>query len=111
MYVVDRKDSELCLSVFSSFDLPKTEGEYHMSLSIAWSRHENGTQSLAFSDSRGCITIVNMNNQLIRTFKAHNFESWVVAFDYGEPNILYTGDLVITIYLTCYYLLTLYLIN
>lgn len=95
IYVLDKNDNELCLNVISSFDLPKTNGECHMSLSIAWSRSENGTQNLAFSDSYGYITVVNLNNQLICCFKAHNFESWTVAFNYGEPNILYTGNFII----------------
>jgi len=85
----------LCLTVYASFDLPKTEGDCHMSLSIAWSSpNEYGSQSIAFSDSRGYITLVNLNDQLIRSFKAHNFESWIVTFNFGEPNILYTGQLV-----------------
>lgn len=67
-----------------------------MSLSIAWSHFdENGSQSIAFSDSRGYITLVNLNDHFIRSFKAHNFESWIVTFNYGEPNILYTGKLVL----------------
>lgn len=78
----------------SSFDLPKTDGECHMSLSIAWSSpDENGSQSIAFSDSRGYITLVNLKDELIRSFKAHNYESWIVTFCYGDPNILYTGKL------------------
>lgn len=86
----------MCLSVYTSFDLPKTDGESHMSLSIAWSYPDvNGSQNIAFSDSRGYITLVNLDNQVVRSFKAHNFESWIVAFNYEEPNILYTGQLVV----------------
>lgn len=85
----------MCLSIYTSFNLPKTNGESHMSLSIAWScPDENGSTHLAFSDSYGYITLVNLNNQLIRSFKAHNFESWIVTFNYGEPNIFYTGQLI-----------------
>jgi len=69
-----------------------------MSLSIAWSRpYENGSQSIAFSDSCGYITLVNLNDQLIRSFKAHDFESWIVAYNDWEPNILYTGTFIIGI--------------
>lgn len=83
----------MCLSLYTSFNLPKTDNEFHMSLSIAWSSlDENGSQSIAFSDSRGYITLVNLNDQLVRSFKAHNFESWIVAFSYGNSNILYTGN-------------------
>jgi len=68
-----------------------------MSLSIAWSSlYENGSQSIAFSDSCGYITLVNLNDQLIRSFKAHNFESWIVTYNYWEPNILYTGKFIIS---------------
>lgn len=82
----------MCLSIYASFDLPKTEGESHMSLSIAWSRpNENGSQCIAFSDSHGYITLVNLNDGHISSFKAHNFESWIVTFNYEDPNILYTG--------------------
>jgi len=62
-----------------------------MSLSIAWSSNEYSSQNIAFSDSRGYVSLVNLNDRLIRSFKAHNFESWIVTFNYGEPNILYTG--------------------
>lgn len=93
---------DLSLTIFSTFDLPKTEGELHMSLSIAWScPDENGSQNIAFSDSRGYITLVNLNNQhIISSFKAHNFESWIVTFNYGEPNILYTGINIFIYYLS-----------
>lgn len=83
------------LSVYASFDLPKTDGETHMSLSIAWScPDQNGSQSIAFSDSRGYISVVDLNNLLVKSFKAHNFEAWIVTFKYAEPNLLYTGNLI-----------------
>ncbi|CAI6344188.1 unnamed protein product [Macrosiphum euphorbiae] len=92
IYRLDENGTDLSLSLFTSFDLPKTDGESHMSLSIAWSRpYENGSQSIAFSDSCGYITLVNLNDRLIRSFKAHGFESWIVTYNYWEPNILYTG--------------------
>ncbi|VVC35683.1 WD40/YVTN repeat-like-containing domain,WD40 repeat, conserved site,WD40 repeat,WD40-repeat-containing [Cinara cedri] len=92
VYSLDKEENDLCLNMYTSFNLPKTDDESHMSLSIAWSSpDENGTQSIAFSDSRGYITVVNLNDCLVRNFKAHNFESWIVTFHYGEPNILYTG--------------------
>jgi len=95
---LDENGNDLSLSLFTSFDLPKTEGGSHMSLSIAWScPYENGSQSIAFSDSRGYITLVNLNDQLIRSFKAHGFESWIVTYNYWEPNILYTGTFIISI--------------
>lgn len=94
-YILDKERNDLCLSMYTSFNLPKTDNESHMSLSVAWScPDENGSQCIAFSDSHGYITLVNLNDQLIRSFKAHNFESWTVTFNYGEPNIFYTGQLV-----------------
>lgn len=98
LYFLDENGTDLSLSLFTSFDLPKTDGESHMSLSIAWSRpYENGSQSIAFSDSCGYITLVNLNDRLIRSFKAHGFESWIVTYNYWEPNILYTGIFNISI--------------
>lgn len=98
LYFLDENGTDLSLSLFTSFDLPKTDGESHMSLSIAWSRpNENGSQSIAFSDSCGYITLVNLNDELIRSFKAHGFESWIVTYNYWEPNILYTGTFIISI--------------
>jgi len=96
LYFLDEHGTDLSLSLFTSFDLPKTDGESHMSLSIAWSRpYENGSQSIAFSDSCGYITLVNLNDQLISSFKAHGFESWIVTYNYWEPNIFYTGTFII----------------
>jgi len=100
LYVLDENGTDMSLSLFTSFDLPKTNGESNMSLSIAWScPYKNGSQSIAFSDSGGYITLVNLNDQLIHSFKAHDFESWIVTYNYWEPNILFTGTFIVTYYL------------
>jgi len=80
------------LAFYVDFDLPKTDGETHMSLSICWSNpDENGSQRIAFSDSQGYITLVDLSSQLVRSFKAHDYEAWIVSFNHTDPNILYTG--------------------
>lgn len=90
---LDKNETDFSLKVYAKYDLPNTGSELHMSLSISWScPNDNGFQYIAFSDSRGFITLVNFNDGFIRSFKAHNFEAWIVTFNNGEPNILYTGS-------------------
>ncbi|XP_050419902.1 diphthine methyltransferase [Adelges cooleyi] len=92
VYSLDEQEMNPCLNIFTSFDLPKTCGESHMSLSIAWSNsNTNGLFQLAFSDSNGFITLVNLSDGILRSFKAHDYESWIVAYDFWNHNILYTG--------------------
>ncbi|XP_050538563.1 diphthine methyltransferase isoform X2 [Daktulosphaira vitifoliae] len=80
----------LRLKVFTTFNTPATNNEPHMSLSIAWSKM-NDSFNLAISDSHGFITLVNITNGTIYSFSAHNYESWIVAYDFWNSNLLYTG--------------------
>ncbi|KAJ8897682.1 hypothetical protein PR048_003032 [Dryococelus australis] len=49
---------------------------------------------LVVSDSRGRITVLTVTRTEIvtkHTWKAHEFEAWIAAFDYWSTNIIYSG--------------------
>lgn len=65
-------------------------------LSLDWStgKYANDQPNIVTSDSRGNINLfkVNENNlNLINTWHAHDFEAWIAAFYYWDPNIIFSG--------------------
>ncbi|XP_063235547.1 diphthine methyltransferase [Bacillus rossius redtenbacheri] len=50
--------------------------------------------SLVVSDSRGWITVVKFAQaslEIVHSWKAHDFEAWIAAFDYWSTPIVYSG--------------------
>ena len=46
------------------------------------------------SDSDGCLSLVDVGRstaQVTHTWKAHEFEAWIAAFNYSNTNIIYSG--------------------
>ena len=67
-----------------------------IALSLSWSYEVNTPKSdqIASSYSNGAIeirTLTKTNLQTITRFKAHEFESWICAYDKYIPSVLYTG--------------------
>lgn len=67
-----------------------------LALSLDWStgKIENESPSIVVSDSKGKISVLCLSHQelnLRERFLAHKFEAWITAFDYWNPNIIYTG--------------------
>ena len=51
---------------------------------------------IAASDSHGCVSLIKVcsSDKLLdiqRTWKAHDFEAWITAFNQWDSNILFTG--------------------
>ena len=70
--------------------------ENSMGLSLDWSiQKDNFYARIAVSDSKGSVTIFEFspdNLEQIKCFDGvHDFEAWITAFDYWNPNILYSG--------------------
>lgn len=67
-----------------------------INLSLDWSDRVNlcPSPSLAVSKSDGSISVLKLGESAldqVLNFPAHNFEAWIVAFNYHDTNILYTG--------------------
>ncbi|XP_075217689.1 diphthine methyltransferase [Lycorma delicatula] len=79
-------------------ELPTHNAEDKLSLSIDWSVGINCCSynqiSLAVSDSKGCISIFLLNDNSLELqyhWKAHEFEAWIVSYNYSNTNVIYTG--------------------
>lgn len=65
-------------------------------LSLDWSNVLNPADDceIAVSDSSGVVHVVSVSSSQL-TLKssrtAHEFEAWIVAFDYFDTNVLYSG--------------------
>ncbi|KAG7171307.1 diphthine methyltransferase-like isoform X2 [Homarus americanus] len=67
-----------------------------LALSLDWSTGKIQCENplISLSDSKGKISLLQLSNQeliLQDRFLAHEFEAWITAFDYWNPNIVYTG--------------------
>jgi diphthamide biosynthesis protein 7 len=63
-------------------------------LSLDWSNRilKNCPERCITSSSSGVLSLFNLENlEIIREFNAHSFEAWISAFDYWDPNIVYSG--------------------
>ncbi|XP_066941751.1 diphthine methyltransferase [Macrobrachium rosenbergii] len=72
------------------------EDENTLALSLDWSSGKDASDDpfITVSDSKGKINILQLKGDeltLVQRFHAHDFEAWITAFDYWNPNIVYTG--------------------
>lgn len=60
-----------------------------------WSNAINESNvKIVISDSEGFITLVSVANDQIYEdckWKRHDYEAWIVAFNYWDPNVFYSG--------------------
>lgn len=47
------------------------------------------------SDSKGRITLANIDGTIQRQWLAHDYEAWTCSFDFWNENIVYSGKLLI----------------
>lgn len=80
-------------------ELPSVAEEDRLALSIDWSLNLNSSScneiNLAVSDSKGCVSIFVLNDdslEVINSWKAHNFEAWIVSFNHWNNSVIYTGE-------------------
>ena len=68
-----------------------------MSLSLDWNSRLFKTKSsekIAISHSNGTISLTQISDEkfeILSNWKAHDFEAWIVAFNYHDTNQLFTG--------------------
>ncbi|KAF9964959.1 Diphthine methyltransferase [Mortierella alpina] len=75
-----------------------TNTENKLALSLDWSNrvHASAKPNIAVSLSNGDITILEMDPSSSAltetlTWHAHDFEAWIVGWNYHDTNVLYTG--------------------
>jgi diphthamide biosynthesis protein 7 len=66
-----------------------------LALSLDWSTGKlENEPSITVSDSQGRISVLrwtDSNLVKLMSWKAHDFEAWITAFDYWNTSIIYTG--------------------
>lgn len=84
------------LSEFDEFEC-SDEDKPRMCLSLDWSSrvHSSQTPEIAVSHNTGHISRIgfqsNSSLQCINSWKAHDFEAWIAAYNYHDPCVLFTG--------------------
>ncbi|XP_022202496.2 diphthine methyltransferase [Nilaparvata lugens] len=66
--------------------------EENIALSLDWSQASEGR--LAVSDSKGYVSILTLNTTefyVTSQWNAHSFEAWIVAFDFINDSVVYSG--------------------
>lgn len=83
---------KLCLEYQCKFEIE----DETLALSLDWSTGKTVSENplISVSDSKGKINILQLTNGellLQKRFLAHDFEAWITAFDYWDPNTVFTG--------------------
>lgn len=70
--------------------------EDQLLLSMDWStgKHSDATPQIVVSDSKGNVNLFHLlENELIllKSWHAHEHESWIAAFNYWDTNIIFSG--------------------
>ncbi|XP_070580514.1 diphthine methyltransferase-like [Ptychodera flava] len=71
-------------------------GEDRLALSLDWSTGvtNSSSPSVIISDSAGEMTLCRCEQSSVvksRQWSAHDFEAWIAAFNYWQPDIVYSG--------------------
>ncbi|GBM62413.1 Diphthine methyltransferase [Araneus ventricosus] len=65
-----------------------------MILSLDWACQQERSVTVVVSDTKGNLNYVVLRESelsLVKSWNAHGFESWIVAFDYSQPHVVYSG--------------------
>ncbi|GFY64378.1 diphthine methyltransferase [Trichonephila inaurata madagascariensis] len=76
----------------TSFNLSVEEKK--MVLSLDWACQNKGLASVIASDTKGNLNYLSVRESelcLLKNWNAHSFESWIAAFNYSQPHIVYSG--------------------
>ncbi|XP_030022222.1 diphthine methyltransferase [Manduca sexta] len=71
-------------------------GENVLALSHDWSTNKTRSEepTMVVSDSSGTVTVMKLigdNIQSLGTWKAHEYEAWIAAFNYWNTDLFYSG--------------------
>ncbi|KAG1676724.1 Diphthine methyltransferase [Nymphon striatum] len=90
--LTETQPQELCL-----ISKLKVSEDDALACSLDWStcKHHNNDPSIIVSDSKGFLSLCKVNAsgspEIIRKWKGHDAECWIAAFDYSNPDIMYSG--------------------
>ncbi len=74
-----------------------SDGKEVMTLSLDWNDRvikDIETHQAIVSASDGKLHLIQLENsglKLVRSWKAHEYEGWIAAFDYFNPSVVYSG--------------------
>ncbi|XP_033213690.1 diphthine methyltransferase [Belonocnema kinseyi] len=90
-------DSRPCLRFLKQIHIEKP-GEVVLALSLDWSMGEqfinNLSTRITVSVSNGSVHVFELTDETLEEIKSwhgHEYEAWITAFDYWNPNIIYSG--------------------
>lgn len=97
LYRLD-KENEPAL-VLAAETRVREEPEEVLALSLDWDTGRSSGESvneahIAVSDSKGAVSLYKVAGdklELVASKKLHDFEAWITAFDYWNPNTVYSG--------------------
>nr|CAD7462564.1 unnamed protein product [Timema tahoe] len=94
-------DMDYKLSLLTALSIAEDSECETLALSFDWSTGRNSIFNiseenplLTVSDSRGGITLLRLTGSTLErvdSWRAHNFEAWITAFDYWNTSIVYSG--------------------
>lgn len=88
------------LERIAQLDIDESDGSDLLVLSLDWStcKYFSAEPEIVCSDSKGNLHRLKLSNNklnLLDTWNAHSFEAWISAFNYWDPNVVFTGAIVI----------------
>ncbi|GFU30005.1 diphthine methyltransferase [Nephila pilipes] len=89
---ISTKNKSVCLKPLTSLNLSVEEKK--MILSLDWALQKEGLASVITSDTKGNLNYLSIRESelcLVESWNAHSFESWIAAFNYSQPHIIYSG--------------------
>ncbi|KAJ2800333.1 hypothetical protein H4R20_004101 [Coemansia guatemalensis] len=94
IYANDGSSDESLLSSFCATEEPTSDGS--MCCSLDWSNRlqGGGSPSIATSHSDGSLQLLEVAESAIEVesqWQAHDLEAWTAAFDYWNPEVVYSG--------------------
>lgn len=102
IYELNQESGKISLKLITENTINKDDSRNVIALSLDWStgkRINQGTSDevkLTVSDSQGCISLFKLSAvsgdlEKVSSWKAHEFEAWITAFDYWDTNVVYSG--------------------
>lgn len=98
----DESDDSPCLTYVTSCELQNPNST--LVLSLDWSTGYSNKftssatyETISVSDSNGMISLLQFTNDceliILKSWKSHAYEAWIVAYNYWDCNIIFSGNL------------------
>lgn len=77
------------LELINEFNLAEDETKDNLALSV----DVDAQKRTLISDSKGRITLANIDGTIQRQWLAHDYEAWTCSFDFWNENVVYSGKI------------------